>query len=517
MVEYLYYFPHSDDNNVDDESSDDDDDDDVWRRANTDNQVPVDPWQFAERSGPINAPPRAASPIAYYMLFLGGILQLLVDQTNLYAQQYVAANQDRPRHSRTHDWIPTTLMEMKGLIAVVLNMGIAKLPSLKSYWKKKGPLHHPWFRKMFCRNRFDLLLRFFHVKDNTTIPPRNSPHFDPTAKFEPLVTHCNAKFKEHYLPGEHVAIDESIIGTRGRLSIRQYLPNKRHARFGVKLWMLVDSASKYCMQFFVYRGKRYDPVPPEGQGFDVVTRLLRVCNLLNRAYHIVVDNFFTSVKLAEHLYEFGTYLTGTIRRNRDIPIAAKVARPAVGGVWYWKKANCLLTAFREKRSQTKPVLALSTKSRPAVVRGKPHMIRETYNPYMCGVDLHDMMLYTYHDERKQLKVWKKVVFNLFSRMLFNAYIIYKENVEGRPLSRLEFNLSVIDSLANDHLRGRATAAAPLAPQENVQAGVRKLPGRKEKECIICSRKHGNPRRRSRTVCSVCSEGLHLCCAARHRH
>ena len=305
-----------------------------------------------------------------------------------------------------------------------------------------------------------------------------------------------------------------MIGTRGRFCYRQFMPNKRHARFGVKLWLLVESHSKYCLQFIVYRGKRYDPAPPEGQGYDIVMRLLRVCNLLNRVYHVVVDNFFTSARLASALFEQGTYLTGTVRKNRDIAPAAKTARIPVGDSRYWRKGNTLLVAFREK--QTKTVLVLSTDSEARNERNKPSMITNIYNPYMCGVDLHDMMLYTYHDERKTVKVWKKVVFNIISRMMFNAYQIYLQNTSNpRPLSRLAFNSSVIDALAADHLRGQAVRAAPL--QENLQAGVRKLPGHQERDCCMCSKKNGNGRKRSRTVCVICSKGLHLQCQPLHRH
>lgn len=48
-----------------------------------------------------------------------------------------------------------------------------------------------------------------------------------------------------------------------------------------------------------------------------------------------------------------------------------------------------------------------------------------YNKYMGGVDVADMMLYSYIDERKTLKFWKKVVFSIMSRMLVNLYILPK--------------------------------------------------------------------------------------------
>uniref|UniRef100_A0A673BR56 PiggyBac transposable element-derived protein domain-containing protein n=1 Tax=Sphaeramia orbicularis TaxID=375764 RepID=A0A673BR56_9TELE len=455
---------------------------------------PHHPYVFTEHPGPVNPPPRDSTPIVYFMMFFTlDLLQHFVDQTNRYAEQYPASHNLRPR-SRAHQWIPATVTEMKGFIALILNMGIVQLPSIFMYWSTEASIQQTFFRRVFRCNRFQLLLKFFHVEDN---------------------------LQEHYLPREYLAIDESMIGSRGRFCYRQFMPNKRHARFGVKLWLLVESASKYCMQFFVYCGRRYDPAPPEGQGYDVVIRLLRVSNLLNRSYHVVVDSFFCSHRLASALFAFGTYLTGTIRKNRDIPAAAKVAKPPVGRSTYWRNGQSLLVAFREKAS--KVVRVLSTCAEARNVNNKPMVIADIYNPHMCGVDVHDQQLYVYHDERKTVKVWKKATFNILSRMLLNAYQIYIQNTDDpNPLSQRRFNSSVIEALAADHLRAQVVHenAEPLRDgraAENVQAGVRLLPDRKETECVVCSHKNGNGRKRSRTVCVVCERGVHVSCEKRHTH
>lgn len=52
----------------------------------------------------------------------------------------------------------------------------------------------------------------------------------------------------------------------------------------------------------------------EGQGYKVVMRLLE--GMHGKAYIVVMDNFFTSVKLLHDLYGLGTYATGTIRVGR---------------------------------------------------------------------------------------------------------------------------------------------------------------------------------------------------------
>ena len=61
-----------------------------------------------------------------------------------------------------------------------------------------------------------------------------------------------------------------------------------------------------------------------------------------------MDNFFTSIPLAEYLYKVGTYVTGSIRRNRKfIPLALK-EKFQVGEERYYRSRHNL--AVREKIS-----------------------------------------------------------------------------------------------------------------------------------------------------------------------
>jgi hypothetical protein len=51
------------------------------------------------------------------------------------------------------------------------------------------------------------------------------------------------------------------------------------------------------------------------------------------------------------------------------------------------------------------------------------------------------------------------------------------------------------------------------------SGIIKLPERKEKVCVVCSRKDGGPVKRSRTICVIhtyiCEKGLHGNCLSEH--
>lgn len=80
---------------------------------------------------------------------------------------------------------------------------------------------------MFSRNRFQQILEYFRLIDNSLCFPPGQK-YDPCTKFEPLVKHANRVFKLHYISHKELSINESLVGTLCHSSITQYLPNKRH-------------------------------------------------------------------------------------------------------------------------------------------------------------------------------------------------------------------------------------------------------------------------------------------------
>ncbi|CAG2230314.1 unnamed protein product [Mytilus edulis] len=140
-------------------------------------------------------------------------------------------------------------------------MGLIRKVSIEEYWNKHSPSQStPWFRCMFSRNRFQNILKFLHLVDTKKLPKRNDPAYRPSQRFKPLLDFVNRKFLRFYNPRRELAVDESLVGTKGKTSMLQYIPSKR-SRFGVKFWMLVESVTGYVLQMDVYHGKRFDPTP----------------------------------------------------------------------------------------------------------------------------------------------------------------------------------------------------------------------------------------------------------------
>jgi hypothetical protein len=132
---------------------------------------------------------------------------------------------------------------------------------------------------------------------------------------------------------------------------------------------------------------------------------------------------------------------------------------------------------------------------------------QSYNEFMGGVDTSDAMLYSYLDERRRVKYWKKICFNIFSIMVLNSYITYKENIPAacKPMSKLDYTIKIVNSLSKEWLQERNGAAwtSGTKNEETESKFLRKLPAKKEKDCCVYSKglKDGPvTRRRPRRVC-----------------
>ncbi|UYV65705.1 hypothetical protein LAZ67_3005186 [Cordylochernes scorpioides] len=323
------------------------------------------------------------------------------------------------------------------------------------------------------RGRFELLYSCFSLIDDSNLVPSSHPDYNPTARFEKLIEHVNNKFIYYYKPTQNLTVDESLVCLKNRTRLRQYMPQKHHGRFGVKLWMLCESKTGYCLRMKPYKGK-LSPIINE-----YPMNLLQESSLLGKGYHLITDNFFTSINLAKDLLDSHTYLTGTIRTNRKgLPKTLTSAKLGVDESLYMVNNNLLALAYKEKKSKP-PVKFLSTfcdassgKKKVSDQRDYPQ-IKICYDSYMGGVDLNDQMLYTYMDERKGRKFYRKVILNIFHRALLNSFILYEQHTKDNPkLSRRAFNYSVINELVKNHLK------PPVLPSTS-QEVLEKLPEKRD--------------------------------------
>ena len=258
------------------------------------------------------------APIDYFrLIFTEDLLTSIVAQCNLYAQQFIQSN-PTSFYSRPFEWRDLTVEEFKIFLGLTLNMGLNKKNELQAYWSTKPIYHMPIYSAVMPRARYLMIMRFLHFNDNTQCPPRNSPAFDKLFKIRPLLNYFSEIFPQLFTPDQNICVDESLVKFTGRLGIKQFIPSKR-ARYGVKLYKLCDRATGYTYAFRVYEGKDTQLHPPEcpdylGSSGKVVWDL--IYPLLEKGYHLYVDNFYTSLPLFRNLHRKKTPACGTVRKNR---------------------------------------------------------------------------------------------------------------------------------------------------------------------------------------------------------
>ena len=233
------------------------------------------------------------SPFQFFSLYVDDdLINHFVHQTNKYAREFIATAQ-LAACSRARAWTETNPAEMRIFLGIVFLMGIVKKPDLNSYWSTDPLIRTPAFPAAMPRDRFILLLKFWHMNDNDNLPAANEPNRDRLFKLRPVLDHLFQKFQEVFTPGRDIAIDESLLLWKGRLVFKQYIPLKR-ARFGIKSFLLCDSTG-YTYRFRVYAGRDESTaaidaaLPPEAAnlgrtGKEVVHLMLPLLNKGHRLF-----------------------------------------------------------------------------------------------------------------------------------------------------------------------------------------------------------------------------------------
>ncbi|XP_052770077.1 uncharacterized protein LOC128209864 [Mya arenaria] len=104
------------------------------------------------------------------------------------------------------------------------------------------------------------------------IPTRNSPYYRPDCRFRQFLEFVNRMFINHYTLRQIDSVDETLVATRGRTGMIQFIPSKA-AKSAVKFWVLAESTTRYILHIKTYLRKTYEPSHTSLQGTYVVKSL----------------------------------------------------------------------------------------------------------------------------------------------------------------------------------------------------------------------------------------------------
>ena len=164
------------------------------------------------------------------------------------------------------------------------------------------------------RKRFFDLKRWLHITNPATYEHiiKGDALYNKCRQIRWLINNICTLCKAHRSLGKYLTIDEMMVRYKGLYCpIRQYIL-KRLEKWGVKLWILANSVSKYVYMFDVYCGKnlgveenRLRPRDEANAAHEVVMEMLQ--GLEGKGHCLVMDNFFCLVHLFKDLVH-GAYM-----------------------------------------------------------------------------------------------------------------------------------------------------------------------------------------------------------------
>lgn len=412
------------------------------------------------------------------LFFTDNIIDDIVNYTNskLYSVREKLEQPDSVSYKNT------SKEEVSALFGLLILSGIFKSSKedFSSLFSTRAT-GRPIFRATMSEKRCKVLVRALRFDDPTTRKEREKS--DPLAAisslFETFIQNC----QRNYEVGSSVCIDETLIPFRGRCKFKMYIPNKP-AKYGIKVLCLTDAKNSYLYNAYVYAGKESD-----GMGLSdeekkqlskpsqAVVRLSKCIYNTNR--NVTCDNWFTSVEIAQRLWDNGLTIVGTMRRNKpQIPSEFQAHRSReVGSSLYGFTKEMTLLSFTPKKN--KAVILLSTMHHDAFLdqeSEKPEII-SFYNSTKSGVDTLDMKCSNYSCNRRTRRWPLAIFYHLVSVSCCNAFVLHRHIMENKASSRFHFMETLGLSLITPHMKQRLQTNLP----DTLRATITEILGIDEKK------------------------------------
>lgn len=416
--------------------------------------------------------------------------------------------------------------EMYCFLGILILSGYAPLPRRRMYWELNEDTNNVLVSNSMRRNRFEEILRYFHVADN-----ENLHQGDKMAKVRPLFDYMNEKFMTYAPIEKNFSIDESMIPYYGRHGCKQHIHGKP-IRFGFKAWVAATRLG-YCMHADLYEGKSEQR--STGLGEHVVTKLSEAVksHYPETQFSVFCDNFFTSPSLLSNLQDKNIKITGTVRKDRVDKCPLKdnksVKKEKRGFFDYRLDRNDKICAVRWHDNNVVTILSneygvqpiqkakrYSVAAKKKVDIEQPYVIHQ-YNRFMGGVDRLDANIGTYRIAIRGKKWYMGIIMWLIDVTVNNSALLARSM--GAAVDTLEFRRSIARSLLQKYgLVKRHPGPQPVLKysvmqQKKVPMSVRKhsaehliLTGHVRKRCAVC-------RNKTTKICRKCNVNLHDKCFA----
>ena len=454
-----------------------------------------------------------STPVDFFNLFFDqNLMQLIVDQTNLYH------NQMQETTSKKHPWFDVTIDEMYVFLATTMLMSFMEKDKLLHYLSPDGLMTTPIFNESFSRHRYFAILRNLHFNDNNSTEQSEDSRLQ---KVNPVLCNLQEKFSDSFYPYQNICVDESMISSKGHLKFQQCISSKR-SRLGIRLFLMRDCSTGFILNFVVHNENTAELVRTKELDISGSIVMTLMKNYLDKGHILYVDDWCSSPKLFQILYERSTGTCGTVRKNRSgFPLLqenlqqgeqSSLHRDSMLALkWHDKKDVYMLSTVHDS--------SMISTGRKNSATGeellKPLCVKD-YDQNRNAVDRSDMQMKFSKSLQESLKWYNKLFFHMMNLSILNAHILFKK-VQQRHLPLSRFRYEVIRGLLakygytkthirrvfNDHSLRLTTKHSPalIPPNDSNQTPRRR--------CYVCTNYKRQPKEQSYTryQCLECNIGL----------
>ncbi|XP_077397632.1 heterogeneous nuclear ribonucleoprotein U-like protein 1 isoform X6 [Festucalex cinctus] len=378
-------------------------------------------------------------PADFLELFLTDeLLQQIADRTNLYAVQcFEDPSEKLP--SRSHLWKPVTVSDLKTFFGLTFITSYVIKPNFSLYWSEDEVDITPHFSQTMSRNKFQIIWKFLNYNN-----PELDDGTDKMYEVRPVLDYVVGKFKVLYEPGQNICIDESMLNCQSCVSFKTYCP-KKAVKFGIKSYLLCDSATGYC----------FNLEPDLGEArttSEIVFSLLD--RLPGHGYTLYMDYSYNSIAMCELLLGAETNVCGTLKKNKGEPKIFRQVRKSdmkAAGKLVRHNKRVMVVAWQDKRMVTTchedamQTVDVSQKGHKDDDPGLKPQCVVAYNSSMVAVQKLDKNMTYYPFVRKSPTWSKKFVAYLFQICMSNAHVLYRARHPEASITLLEFIRSVAKS------------------------------------------------------------------------
>lgn len=145
------------------------------------------------------------------------------------------------------DWTALDSDELLAWFGVLMLMGLKEFLHIRCYWDRTLFYNCPLISEAMPRKRFEAIIHCLHLVNNeTVVTNRGDPAYDKLVKCRWLCESFASISQSLYNNERTLTVDEIMIPYKGRFcNIRQYMKSKP-VKFGVKVWALANSESRYA-------------------------------------------------------------------------------------------------------------------------------------------------------------------------------------------------------------------------------------------------------------------------------